>query len=278
MPQEPEKEYEVERIIGKRNEEDREFYLVKWKGYPQNESTWEPIDNLWKVKKMIRKYNESLVKSVKPQASSKDSLTVEEYKHSQAASKNEISTSSNALKDQAVSSNSEVVSVPSDPIRKTQNTKPKLKMRRPEPQEKTASNDNGTQQRITKKVAQQKTSRAQNSESESDISSEPEESSESKISEEAKSVTIRDKPQKPTKQPETIACLPKTTSKAFEHDLSKASRILDHFVIDKCFYLKMEALVDGQKKKFSKGFDEVQNSRPDLLGEYCKKLIIDNSL
>ena len=41
------KEYEVEKIIKKRKSHNgKEEYLVKWKGYNKNESTWEPKSNL----------------------------------------------------------------------------------------------------------------------------------------------------------------------------------------------------------------------------------------
>lgn len=36
-------EYEVEKIMAVRVKKE---YLVKWKGYPEEESTWEPVENL----------------------------------------------------------------------------------------------------------------------------------------------------------------------------------------------------------------------------------------
>ncbi len=45
-PVEPDEEYEVEDILGKRNISGKAHYLVKWKGYDASESTWEPKENL----------------------------------------------------------------------------------------------------------------------------------------------------------------------------------------------------------------------------------------
>lgn len=54
-------EYEVEEIIGKKINKKGVFYKVKWEGYPESESTWEPKENLTNVKELIeefeKKYN-----------------------------------------------------------------------------------------------------------------------------------------------------------------------------------------------------------------------------
>lgn len=43
----PEKQdYLVERILAFRRTAGQKFYLVQWEGYPEEQSTWEPIDNL----------------------------------------------------------------------------------------------------------------------------------------------------------------------------------------------------------------------------------------
>ena len=43
-------EYEVQQILYKKVIHDKKgpvpYYLVHWKGYPEDEATWEPIDNL----------------------------------------------------------------------------------------------------------------------------------------------------------------------------------------------------------------------------------------
>ena len=38
--------YEVETIMGKTKLKGKTVYLVKWKGFSGNESTWEPLSNL----------------------------------------------------------------------------------------------------------------------------------------------------------------------------------------------------------------------------------------
>ena len=48
------KEYEVEAIL--RKEDD--LYLVKWKGYGEEENTWEPVTNLHNCKKLLQQYDE----------------------------------------------------------------------------------------------------------------------------------------------------------------------------------------------------------------------------
>lgn len=42
----PSEEYEVEQILERRVEAGRVLYRVKWTGYSEEESTWEPVGNL----------------------------------------------------------------------------------------------------------------------------------------------------------------------------------------------------------------------------------------
>ncbi|XP_031624988.1 chromobox protein homolog 1-like [Contarinia nasturtii] len=46
--------YEVESIIGHRVVKGKEKFLIKWKG--EEESTWEPIENLFGCIEMVREY------------------------------------------------------------------------------------------------------------------------------------------------------------------------------------------------------------------------------
>ena len=50
--------WEVESILDKRRKGKKTEYLVKWKGYPSWESTWEPMEmlNAQVVKKMIARF------------------------------------------------------------------------------------------------------------------------------------------------------------------------------------------------------------------------------
>lgn len=52
-PQE-ETEYEVEEILEQRGQQ----YLVKWKGYPTSENTWEPVSNLTNCSQKLEQFRE----------------------------------------------------------------------------------------------------------------------------------------------------------------------------------------------------------------------------
>jgi hypothetical protein len=64
--------YTVEKIIGKRIDGSTIKYLVKWEGYPKEQSTWEPVSNLSNVLDLIEEYEKSLgVESKKSKLGSK---------------------------------------------------------------------------------------------------------------------------------------------------------------------------------------------------------------
>lgn len=72
-------EYNVERIIDKKNIKGKTHYKVKWEGYPYSQCTWEPVDHLENVKNLINhfeKTKESMHRSSKNKSSSnkKESL------------------------------------------------------------------------------------------------------------------------------------------------------------------------------------------------------------
>ncbi|VDM44502.1 unnamed protein product [Toxocara canis] len=58
VPEPDEGEFEAEQIMDKRVSlcGRRVHYLVKWKGYPMSENTWEPPTNLVNCKELIREY------------------------------------------------------------------------------------------------------------------------------------------------------------------------------------------------------------------------------
>jgi hypothetical protein len=49
-------EYEVEKIIDQKTEKGQIYYLVKWKGYPPEDNTWEPVRYL-NCPEKIEEYN-----------------------------------------------------------------------------------------------------------------------------------------------------------------------------------------------------------------------------
>ena len=57
-------EWEVEAIRDKRQRrhrrQNRVEYLVKWKDYPEEDNTWEPIANLQNAMEIVREYEEEL--------------------------------------------------------------------------------------------------------------------------------------------------------------------------------------------------------------------------
>jgi hypothetical protein len=51
-----EDEWEVEKIVQHRNRDDGDEYLVKWSGYPESESTWEPATNLTNCRQLLAQF------------------------------------------------------------------------------------------------------------------------------------------------------------------------------------------------------------------------------
>ena len=50
------KDYEVEAILNHRDVRGRREYLIKWRGYPSEDATWEPASNLDNCSKLLRAY------------------------------------------------------------------------------------------------------------------------------------------------------------------------------------------------------------------------------
>jgi hypothetical protein len=55
---EGEEQYEVEVIRAHRHHRRKLQYLIKWKGYPESDNTWEPVNNI-QAPLLIRKYHET---------------------------------------------------------------------------------------------------------------------------------------------------------------------------------------------------------------------------
>jgi hypothetical protein len=48
--------FEVEKIISKNIKNGKTQYLIKWEGYPQDQNTWEPVENLSNISEMINEF------------------------------------------------------------------------------------------------------------------------------------------------------------------------------------------------------------------------------
>ena len=49
-------EFEVEALLDDRIRRNKLQYLVKWKGYPLHEATWEPATHLENARKVLQEY------------------------------------------------------------------------------------------------------------------------------------------------------------------------------------------------------------------------------
>ena len=58
------KQYIVEKVIGKKIVKGKIMYFVKWKGFGENDNTWEPIEN-FSDPKPYKDYEKSLIKKKK---------------------------------------------------------------------------------------------------------------------------------------------------------------------------------------------------------------------
>src|SRR5271155_2785851 len=65
IPETNQEEYEVETILDKRIIHKRLQYLIKWKGYPLYNATWEPLENLDNASKKVKEFESMRTSNLK---------------------------------------------------------------------------------------------------------------------------------------------------------------------------------------------------------------------
>ena len=51
--------YTIEKIVDRKKLKDKFHYLIKWQGYPMDQCTWEPIENLKYSLGLVEQYNKA---------------------------------------------------------------------------------------------------------------------------------------------------------------------------------------------------------------------------
>lgn len=69
-------DYVVEKVVDKRNVKGKIQYLLKWKGYPDEENTWEPVENL-DCESLIQEFEDKRRKERTRESSKRPSREVE---------------------------------------------------------------------------------------------------------------------------------------------------------------------------------------------------------
>ena len=66
--------YNVEKILDRRKVKNKLLYKIKWEGYPMNQCTWEPLENLTTVIELVEEYDKSHPMKQNKKVKSKNNL------------------------------------------------------------------------------------------------------------------------------------------------------------------------------------------------------------
>ena len=91
---EEEENYEVERILEKKGVGKKLRYLVKWKGWPEEDNTWEPVDNLTNAKDLIEAFEKNLKSAAVAKPKSSPPAARKEVENGQRCGRPEVADNS----------------------------------------------------------------------------------------------------------------------------------------------------------------------------------------
>ncbi len=82
--------YNIEYIITRRTEGKKNFYLIKWEGYPIKDCSWEPISHLSNIKDMVQKFDDNFPYSINQKALKEFYIELQKYEHKKYLQKKRI--------------------------------------------------------------------------------------------------------------------------------------------------------------------------------------------
>lgn len=75
------KYFDVEYIITRRTEGKKNYYLIKWEGYPIKDCSWEPVSHLTNVMDMVNEFDDNFPYSIEQKSLKEFYVELRKYEH-----------------------------------------------------------------------------------------------------------------------------------------------------------------------------------------------------
>ena len=121
--------YDVEYIITRRTEGKKNYYLIKWEGYPIKDCSWEPITHLSNVMDMVNEFDDNFPNSIEQKALKEFYVELGKYEHKKFLQKKRLMK---RQKGQKLESNKIIISLDDTDCSKAlndDNEKPKIEIK-----------------------------------------------------------------------------------------------------------------------------------------------------
>ena len=82
--------YDIEYIITRRTERNRNFYLIKWEGYSIKDCSWEPVSHLSNIKDMVKEFDDNFPYSINQKALKEFYIELHRYEHKKILQKKRL--------------------------------------------------------------------------------------------------------------------------------------------------------------------------------------------